>query len=198
MRPAAMGHHLVETRFGPVGIAWSEHGLTRLQLPGRDAAETERLLTMPRNGFHNAECRADAKVILEALLPPAMAQLAGSLKRYAAGERVDLRAVPVHLRGVGDFRKAIYREARTIGFGEVTTYGELAERAGHAGAARETGQAMGSNPCPLVIPCHRVLAAGRKPGGFSAPGGVSTKTRLLSLEGVRLGPDAPAQTSFGF
>lgn len=198
MRPAAMGHHLVETRLGPVGIAWSEHGLTRLQLPGRDAAETERLLTMPRNGFHNAECRADAKVILEALLPPAMARLAGSLKRYAAGERVDLRAVPVHLRGVGDFRKAIYREARAIGFGEVTTYGELAERAGHAGAARETGQAMGSNPCPLVIPCHRVLAAGRKPGGFSAPGGVSTKTRLLALEGVRLGPDAPAQTSFAF
>ncbi len=198
MRPAAMGHHLVETRLGPVGIAWSEHGLTRLQLPGRDAGETERLLTMPRNGFHNAECRADAKVILEGLLPPAMAQLAGSLKRYAAGERVDLRAVPVHLRGVGDFRKAIYREARAIGFGEVTTYGELAERAGHAGAARETGQAMGSNPCPLVIPCHRVLAAGRKPGGFSAPGGISTKTRLLALEGVRLGPDAPAQTSFAF
>ncbi|MEX0406686.1 methylated-DNA--[protein]-cysteine S-methyltransferase [Aquibium sp. LZ166] len=198
MRPAAIGYHLVETRLGVVGIAWSERGLTRLQLPGRDAAETERLLTMPRSGFHNPECRSDARVILEALLPPAMAGLAASLKRYAAGDVVDFDEVPVHLRGVGEFRRAVYREARAIRFGDVTTYGELAERAGHAGAARETGQAMGSNPCPLVIPCHRILAAGRKPGGFSAPGGVSTKTRLLALEGVRIGPDAAAQTRFAF
>ena len=96
------------------------------------------------------------------------------------------------------FRRDIYRTARLIGHGQVSTYGELAERAGHAGAFRETGSAMGANPVPLLVPCHRVLAAGRQTGGFSAPGGVATKLRLLALEGIRLGPADPAQASFGF
>ena len=83
-------------------------------------------------------------------------------------------------------------------FGETTTYGELAKLAGHAGLPRETGQALGANPVPLVIPCHRILAAGGKIGGFSAPGGSTTKEKMLALEGVRVGPPPAPQQSFGF
>ena len=104
----------------------------------------------------------------------------------------------VDLDGVDDFRLAIYAAARKLGFGETTTYGELAKRAGRAGLPRETGQALGSNPVPLVIPCHRILAAGGKIGGFSAPGGSTTKERMLALEGVRVGPPPAPQQSFAF
>ena len=93
------------------------------------------------------------------------------IKAYADGEEIDFSGVPVDLAGVDDFRLAIYDAARKLAFGETTTYGELAKRAGHAGLPRETGQALGANPVPLVIPCHRILAAGGKIGGFSAPGG---------------------------
>ena len=106
--------------------------------------------------------------------------------------------MPVDLAGVDDFRLAIYEAARKLGFGETTTYGELAKRAGHAGLPRETGQALGANPVPLIIPCHRILAAGGKIGGFSAPGGSTTKERMLALEGVRVGPPPAPQQSFGF
>ncbi|TIX30475.1 MAG: methylated-DNA--[protein]-cysteine S-methyltransferase, partial [Mesorhizobium sp.] len=121
-----------------------------------------------------------------------------SIQAYAAGADVDFSDVPVDLDGVDDFRLAIYDAARKLGFGETTTYGELARRAGHAGLARETGAALGANPVPLVIPCHRILAAGGKIGGFSAPGGSATKERMLAMEGVRVGPPPAAQASFGF
>lgn len=198
MQPMRPGHTLVDTALGAIGIAWSERGLTRLQLPGSDTAETERRLTAPKNGFAPAECAPSARVTLETLLPPPILELARTLRRYARGDAVDFDPVPLDLPGIGDFRRAIYREARRLGFGETVTYGELAERAGHAGKARETGQAMGSNPVPLVVPCHRVLAAGHRIGGFSAPGGVDTKVRLLLIEGVRLGSRAPDQASFAF
>lgn len=195
MRP---GHTFVDTSLGAIGIAWSERGLTRLQLPGSDTAETERRLTAPRNGFAPAECVPSARIALEALLPPAMLELAKSLRRYALGDEVDFDAVPVDLPGIGDFRRAIYREARKLRFGETITYGQLAERAGHPGKARETGQAMGSNRVPIVVPCHRVLAAGGAIGGFSAPGGARTKLRLLQLEGALRAAPASGQASFGF
>jgi methylated-DNA-[protein]-cysteine S-methyltransferase len=95
-------------------------------------------------------------------------------------------------------RLAIYDAARKLGYGETTTYGELAKRAGQPGLPRETGAALGANPVPLVIPCHRILAAGGKIGGFSAPGGSATKEKMLAMEGVRVGPPPPAQVSFGF
>ena len=198
MEATASGHFLFDTALGVVGIAWTSRGITRLQLPGSDPADTERLLTAVRNGFPRPECAADARVRLERLLPPKIAAAVGLLRRYATGEPVDLAAVPVDLPHVSDFRRDVYRAARRIAHGEVLSYGELADRAGHAGAYRETGSAMGSNPVPLLVPCHRVLAAGRKPGGFSAPGGVATKLRLLALEGIGLEADDPAQASFGF
>jgi len=198
MEATASGHFLFTTALGVVGIAWTPRGITRLQLPDRDPADTERLLTTVRNGFPRAECAAERKVGLERLLPAKITEAVGLLRRYATGEPVDLATIAVDLPHVSDFRRDIYRTARRIGHGEVMTYGELAERAGHAGAFRETGTAMGSNPVPLLVPCHRVLAAGRKPGGFSAPGGVESKIRLLALEGVRLDAADPAQASFGF
>ncbi len=91
------------------------------------------------------------------------------------------------LTGVSDFHRQIYEKARGIGWGETSTYGALARQAGFPDAARAVGQAMGRNPIPIIIPCHRVLASGRKVGGFSAFGGADTKQRLLALEGVELG-----------
>ena len=93
---------------------------------------------------------------------------------------------------------AIYDAARQLGFGETVTYGELAARAGYPGEARDTGQALGQNPVPIVVPCHRILAAGNKICGLSAPGGSATKEKLLNMEGVRVGPPPPAQAAFGF
>ena len=120
--------------------------------------------------------------------PPAVAAAIELIKRYAEGEEVDFSSVAVDLDGVDQFRRAIYQAARKLDFGETTTYGGLAEAAGHPGKARETGEALGRNPVPLIVPCHRILAAGGKIGGFSAPGGSATKEKLLALEGVQVGP----------
>ncbi|MEI8702412.1 methylated-DNA--[protein]-cysteine S-methyltransferase [Mesorhizobium sp. ISC15] len=183
---ATAGHAVFETVIGFMGIAWSEAGLTRLCLPQRNRDAVERRL------LHHAGSAASSAQ------PQWVAELIASIKAYAAGEDVDFSGVPVDLTGVDDFRLAIYDAARKLAFGETTTYGELAKRAGHAGLARETGGALGANPVPLVIPCHRILAAGGKIGGFSAPGGSTTKEKMLAMEGVRVGPPPPAQVSFGF
>lgn len=183
------GQKVFETALGFVGIAWSEAGLTRLCLFQRDRAAVERRLE--KLGLAGAAVREDQ----------ASAWVAGlirDIKAYAEGDEIDFSGVPVDLSGVDDFRLAIYGAARQLAFGETTTYGELAKRAGHAGLPRETGQALGANPVPLVVPCHRILAAGGKIGGFSAPGGSTTKEKMLALEGVRVGPPPAPQQSFGF
>ncbi|MEO5755819.1 MAG: methylated-DNA--[protein]-cysteine S-methyltransferase [Mesorhizobium sp.] len=182
------GHAVLETVIGFMGIAWSEKGLIRLCLPerSRDAVE-RRLLRHAGVDASNAGQQ-----------PAWVVELITSIKAYAAGEDIDFTGVPVDLAGVDDFRLAIYDAARKLAFGETTTYGELAKNAGHAGLARETGAALGANPVPLVIPCHRILAAGGKIGGFSAPGGSVTKEKMLAMEGVRVGPPPAAQVSFGF
>ena len=120
--------------------------------------------------------------------PAAVAAAIELIKRYAEGEAVDFSSVAVDLDGVDQFHRAIYQAARKLDFGQTTTYGGLAEAAGHPGKARETGEALGRNPVPLIVPCHRILAAGGKIGGFSAPGGSATKEKLLALEGVQVGP----------
>jgi methylated-DNA-[protein]-cysteine S-methyltransferase len=113
------------------------------------------------------------------------------VERYLSGARVDFSPLALDLAGVGGFHRRIYEAACRIGWGETTTYGELARQVGSPGAARAVGQAMGRNPIPLIIPCHRVLASGHRIGGFSAFGGAVTKTRLLALEGVHLGDGTP-------
>jgi methylated-DNA-[protein]-cysteine S-methyltransferase len=114
-----------------------------------------------------------------------------AIERYFAGKSVDFTPLALDLAGVSDFHRRIYDAARAIGWGETATYGELAQRVGAPGAARAVGQAMGRNPVPIIIPCHRVLASGRKIGGFSAFGGAVTKSRLLALEGVHLDDGTP-------
>jgi methylated-DNA-[protein]-cysteine S-methyltransferase len=174
-----MRYYLFDTAMGPVGVAWSEQGLTRLQLPERDRAATERRL-----------CGRSARAAPGE--PPAPIRRAiAAVESYVEGERVDFAPIALDLRGVSDFHRQIYAAARRIGWGETTTYGALARLAGCPDAARAVGQAMGRNPVPIIVPCHRILAAGRRVGGFSAFGGAGTKQRLLALEGVRLGGDAP-------
>ena len=182
-------HHyqIFETAGGFCGIAWNAVGITRFQLPTRSAEGTERLLRRRLAGA-------------EPGVPPAeVAQTITAVKRYFAGEATDFSEVALDLDAETPFFREIYAAARRIGWGRTTTYGTLAKELG-AGpeAAREVGEAMATNPVALIIPCHRVLAAGGKVGGFSAPGGSAAKLRMLELEGVNLAPPAPAQRSFGF
>jgi len=179
-------HHVFDTLIGPCGVAWSERGLVAVQLPEKDLAVTERRLI------------AKSRSAGAAALPPAVTPVIADITRYLAGERVDFSAFPVDLGGMDDFRRSLYEALRAVGFGATTTYGALAEQLGLGGAeaARDVGAAMGQNPVPIVIPCHRVLAAGGKLGGFSAPGGVATKQKLLALEGVHFDGGAPRLPGF--
>ena len=182
----ATHHCLFDTAIGPCGIAWSERGLTGVQLPEADQARTEKRLAAKSGSAGAGEP------------PPWVAALIADIQRYLAGERIDFSAVAVDLAGVDPFRRKLYEAMRAIGFGSTTTYGELARTIGlpEPQAAQDVGQAMGRNPVPIVIPCHRVLAAGKKPGGFSAHGGRATKARLLALEGVRFDGGAPRLPGF--
>ena len=131
--------------------------------------------------------------------PEDIAAVIEAAKRYFDGEETDFSQVPVDLAGQDAFFAQIYDALRRVGWGRTTTYGALAKEVG-AGreTARDVGEAMARNPAPLIIPCHRVLAAGGKIGGFSAPGGSKTKARMLELEGVRLGPPEATQQAFSF
>ncbi|GAA2843266.1 methylated-DNA-[protein]-cysteine S-methyltransferase [Aminobacter aminovorans] len=183
------GHAVFETALGFMALAWSDTGLTRLCLPEKthDAAE-RRLLRLAGHGTAAGDGT-----------PPLwIAILIADIRRYAEGADIDFSEVPVDLAGVDDFRLDIYTAARNLHYGETTTYGGLAEKAGRKGFSRETGSALGANPIPLVIPCHRILAAGGKIGGFSATGGSNMKEKMLVLEGVRVGPPPTTQASFGF
>jgi methylated-DNA-[protein]-cysteine S-methyltransferase len=171
-----------ETALGFCAIAWNGTGVTRFRLPEKDAGQAERSLLrhLP-----------DAK---PATPPPAIAEAVAAAQRYFAGEKTDFSRVPLDLDGQDEFFRTIYDAARRVRWGETTTYGALAKQFGDDWEiARDVGQAMAKNPVPLIIPCHRVLAAGGKVGGFSAPGGAATKIRMLALEGVSL--TAPAQQS---
>ena len=170
---------LFDTAFGPCGIAWNERGVVRLQLPESDRAATERRLKA-RSGGVPAE---PTTRMMEAI---------ADIQRYMRGTRVDFTAVPLDVVVDEPFRQGVYEALRLVPWGETVTYGELARRVGAAGQAREVGQVMGRNPVPVIVPCHRVLAAGNKAGGFSAYGGTFTKERLLALEGVTVGVEADA------
>ncbi len=176
-------HHLFDTAIGECGVAWNARGLVGVQLPEKDRGQTELRLAV--------KCRStDA-----ADVPPWVQSVISDIQRYLAGQPVDFSAVTVDLGGIDDFRQKLYAALRGIGPGRTVTYGELAKQLGLTGweGARDVGEAMGKNPMPIVIPCHRVLAAGGKPGGFSAYGGTGTKQKLLALEGVRLGKDDKGQ-----
>jgi methylated-DNA-[protein]-cysteine S-methyltransferase len=182
-------HHyfIFETAGGFCGIAWNDVGITRFQLPTRSGRATERILLRRMPG-----AKPDAP-------PPEVVEAVAAVKRYFEGEETDFSGFTLDLGEQDPFFERIYAAARRVGWGHTTTYGALAKELG-AGpeAARDVGQAMAKNPVALIIPCHRVLAAGGKVGGFSAPGGSAAKTRMLELEGVHIEPPRPAQRSFGF
>jgi len=166
------------TALGFAGIAWTDAGIVRFQLPSANEESTTRNLLRRAPGAEMTDP------------PPHIADAVAAAKRYFAGEKVDFSHLPLDLAGQDDLFREIYDAARRVGYGETTTYGGLAKSIGRTDweAARDVGQAMAKNPVALIIPCHRVLAAGGKIGGFSAPGGAETKIRMLELEGVTLGP----------
>lgn len=109
-------------------------------------------------------------------------ELRRRLEQYALGGRVEFNDIDVALPGLSEFQQRVIKATRRIRYGQTLSYGELAEKAGYPRAARGVGTVMSSNRFPIVIPCHRVVAAGGKPGGYSSPHGISLKLRLLALE----------------
>jgi methylated-DNA-[protein]-cysteine S-methyltransferase len=187
MTDATQHYHVFETAMGFCAIAWSHGGVARFQLPVKSAEAAERLM---RRRVPDAEPGAP---------PEDVATVVAAAKRYFDGEETDFSHVRLDLAGEDAFFSRIYAALRRVGWGRTTTYGALAKEVGAPReAARDVGEAMAKNPAPLIIPCHRVLAAGGKIGGFSAPGGSRTKSRMLELEGVRVGPPEAAQHSFNF
>jgi methylated-DNA-[protein]-cysteine S-methyltransferase len=180
-------YFVFETAAGFCGIAWNDVGITRFQLPAKSAEATERLL---RRRLAPAEPGEP---------PPAVAAAVAAAKRYFAGEETDFSGINLDLDEQLPVFQQIYAAARRVGWGRTTTYGKLANELGMGPeGARDVGQAMAQNPVALFIPCHRVLAAGGKVGGFSAPGGAAAKIRMLELEGVDLKPEPPAQGTLAF
>ena len=176
---ASIAATLFDTAIGRCGIAWSERGIVGLQLPEASGVARGELLSR----FPEA---------VESEPPPSVHAVMEAVRALLAGGDPDLGAVPLDWSGVGDFERAVYEATRAIPRGSTRTYGEIAAAVGDPGAARAVGQALGRNPYPVVIPCHRVLAADGRPGGFSAPGGVRTKLRMLAIEG------APGNAEFDF
>jgi methylated-DNA-[protein]-cysteine S-methyltransferase len=166
---------LFETAIGTCGVVWSTRGIVGVQLPETDAAAT-------RARVHRRHPTAD-----EAPAPPQVRRAIDGIVALLGGEKRDLTDIAIDDSGQPDFNKRVYAIVRKIPPGATVTYGEVAERLGDKALSREVGQAMGENPTPLIMPCHRVLAAGGKTGGFSASGGVVTKLRLLTIEGAQPG-----------
>ena len=187
MAQIAHHYHIFDTAAGFCGIAWHDASITRFQLPANSATATERSLLRRLPGAKPASPT------------PQIAAAIAAVRRYFEGERTDFSEFTLDLHDQEPFFQQIYAAARQIGWGQTSTYGALAKAVG-AGreAARDVGQAMAKNPVPLIIPCHRVLAAGGELGGFSAPGGAAAKRRMLALEGIHLEQPGPVQQSFGF
>ena len=176
---SARHYTLFDTAIGRCGIAWGEHGLLGVQLPEpSDRATIARLLR-----HLSAPCEPAAAA------PPAVQRAIDAVVALLRGETsADLGGIVLDMDGVPAFHRRVYDVARGIAPGATLTYGDIAARLGEPGAARAVGQALGRNPFAIVVPCHRVLAAGGKMGGFSASGGALTKQRMLAIEGAGVTP----------
>ena len=166
----APGFTLFDTAIGRCGIAWNERGICRVQLPEQSPSATRQRLALR---FPQAA---------EAAPPPVVQRAIDRIITLLRGEASDLNQIALDMSGVPDFQRRVYEFSRGIAAGATLSYGEVASRIGSPGAARAVGQALGKNPFAIVVPCHRVLAAGGKPGGFSANGGVETKLKMLRIE----------------
>ncbi len=163
---------MFDTAIGACGVVWGAQGIVGVQLPMSNADKT-RLRLRQRYGD------------LDEVAPPAPVRHAiDGMVDLLDGQPTDLTDIALDLSEEPDFHRQVYAIARTIAPGKTLTYGDIAKRLGGVELSRDVGQALGRNPCPIVVPCHRVLAAGGKPGGFSANGGVATKLKMLEIEGA--------------
>jgi methylated-DNA-[protein]-cysteine S-methyltransferase len=169
----ARGFALFGTPIGSCAVAWSERGIVGLHLPEASEADTRRRIA---RDFPDARDTPPPSRVRRAM---------DGIVALLHGEAADLSAVTLDMDRLPPFHRRVYEVARAISPGRTLSYGEVARRAGAPGAARAVGQALGRNPFAIIVPCHRVLAAGGRIGGFSANGGTTTKIRLLSLEGAR-------------
>lgn len=165
------GFALFDTAIGHCGIAWSEDGVVGVSLPERGPTVTRARL---RSRYPEA-----AEVEPPHQIRRGIADIAALMR----GEPRMLAEIEVDFDGIPEFNRRVYELTRTIPPGQTLTYGELANRLGLPGSAQAVGQALGRNPFPIIVPCHRVLGSGGKLTGFSAPGGVETKRRMLLIEG---------------
>jgi O-6-methylguanine DNA methyltransferase len=178
-RMRVRGFALFDTAIGRCGIAWSGQGIVGVQLPERSDRQTRaRLLRR----FPDMQ---------ETQLPSHVQRAIGGIVALLEGQPSDLSPIALDMDGVPPFHRRIYEVARAIAPGATRSYGDIAAQLGEPGEARTVGEALAQNPFPIIVPCHRVLAAGGKVGGFSANGGIATKLRLLSIEGAEPG-GAPA------
>jgi methylated-DNA-[protein]-cysteine S-methyltransferase len=168
----ACGFTLFDTEIGQCGIAWGERGIVGLQLP--EAGEIEARERM----LHRFPAATEASP------PPKVRRAMDHIVALLQGKAIDLSKIELDMDGVPPFHRRVYEVARSIPPGKTLSYGDIAARLDKRGAARAVGQALGQNPFPIVVPCHRVLSAGRKIGGFSAHGGTATKLRMLAIEGT--------------
>lgn len=175
----ATGVALFDTPIGRCGLAWRAQGIVGVQLPEAAGVERARLLRR----FPDA---------LDSQPPPLVADAIARIVQHLAGESPGLDSIELDMTGVAEFDRRVYEITRAVRRGQTRTYGEIAAALGDPRAARAVGQSLGRNPFPIIIPCHRVLAAAGQPGGFSAHGGVATKMRMLAIEG------APGNTEFDF
>src|SRR5262245_3406330 len=174
---------LFETALGATGLAWNDTAITALQLPERTPAATRARLT--------ARCADAGPEVATGSAPTWVSDTIERVRAHLAGRPQDLSDVRLDLARVPPFAARIYGALRRVPAGQTVSYGDLARTVGSPGAARAVGRAMATNPYPIVVPCHRVLASGGRAGGFSAYGGLMTKDRLLALEGSAVRVVAP-------
>lgn len=163
---------LFESPIGTCALVWSERGIAGLQLPETKAAATR------------ARVQRRWQDVQEVEPPPAIRSAIDRIQALLNGASDDLGNIALDLDAAPDFHRKVYEVARTIPPGQTLTYGEIARRLGMPHESREVGQALGRNPIAIIVPCHRVLGADGKMGGFSANGGVATKRRMLEIEGA--------------
>jgi methylated-DNA-[protein]-cysteine S-methyltransferase len=163
---------IFDSPIGACGVIWGERGITGVQLPMGSEEKTRNRIHQRNGDIPESEPPAEVKRAIDEMI------------ELLAGKPKDLLDVELDLDGVPEFNRGVYDIARKIPPGQTLTYGDIAKKLGGVELSRDVGQALGRNPCPIVVPCHRVLAAGNKPGGFSANGGVVTKLKMLAIEGA--------------
>ena len=163
---------LFATPLGQCGIAWNARGICAVQLPEASAAASRARL---QRRFPDASARTP---------PPDIRRAITAIVKLLNGRASNLAQLSLDYSGVSEFTRSVCEASRAIPAGATRTYGELAAQLGKPGAARAVGASLARNPFPIIVPCHRVLAAGGRPGGFSAHGGLNTKMRMLRIEAV--------------